>query len=229
MDLIFYGFLLLSLKLIGRVGLHVGALIAVGGYFLIFKGIEKADASNPHFRKNKELLIALMVINGIAFLTSLGKSNAGSLLLLVGFVIDIIVMLNLFKGIALFSDKLEDKTLPTKLFKRWRMTYILAGAIFLVSIIMVIVTFTSLPWTQMPQILAQIQAMGAGQGEEIFAMFWNLLMPVIGTVILWFVLVGLLGLTLFIFQILFLVAMYQIQSQVHRAQLNQTLNPTDLQ
>ncbi len=229
MDLIFYGLLALSFRALNFPSLSLGALLAAGGYFLIFKGIEKAGSDNPHFRKNKELLIALMVINGIAFLTGFGRANAGGLLLIVGFVIDIIVMLNLFKGIALYSDQLVDKKLPTKLFKRWRMTYILYGVMALVCLVMFFVIIASLPWTTMPDILAQFQALGAGHGKEILTLFWNLLVPVMSMVILWIVLSSLLGLAILVFQILFLVAMYQIQSQVLHAQLNQTLNPTDLQ
>lgn len=229
MDLIFYGFLALTFRIINQPGLPVGTLLAIGGYFLIFKGIEKAGPDNPHFRKNKELLIALMVINGIAFLTGFGRANAGGLLLLVAFVIDIIVMLNLFKGIALYSEKLEDKNLPTKLFKRWRMTYILWGIMALLSLIMFFVIVASLPWTDMPDILAQIQAVGTNNVREILTLFWNLLIPVMSMVILWIVLSGLLALTILVFHILFLVTMYQIQSQVQRAELNQSLNPTDLQ
>ena len=214
MELMFYGFVLLAFRFIRSDRFNLGVLLAIGGYYLILKGIEKVDKENPFFYKTKKLLYVLMGLNGVIFIFSISRAVAmGGLFDFAAFCIDIIVFVNLIKGIQVYTDKLKDKAQPIKLFKRWRMTYILIGIMVSVGIIMLILTFTALPWAQMPDFLKQIQEAGTTNYREIFTLSWNFFMPVMGMLVLWGVLMMGLSISLIIFKILFLVSMYKIQAE----------------
>ena len=213
MELIFYGFVLLAFRFIGTERVQIGALLAIGAYYLISLGIAKVDKENPYFNKVKHLLYVLMGLNGAFFIFAASKAGVSGLFNFAAFIIDIIVFDSLIKGIQVYTDKLIDKTQPTKLFKRWRMTYILIGSMVSVSIIMGILTFTSLPWEQIPDWLTQLQEVGATNMNEFLSLSWNFFMPVMGMLILWAILMFGLLVTFVIFKILFLVSMYKIQAE----------------
>lgn len=213
MELMFYGFLLLAFRFIGSDRVHFGALLAIGAYYLILRGIEKVDKENPYFNKTKNLLYVLMGLNAAVFIFSASKAGSGGLFDFVAFIIDIIVFISLLKGIQVYTDKLKDKTQPIKLFKRWRMTYILIGIMVSVSIIMGILTLTSLPWAEILDWVKSVQVVGTDNLREFLTLTWNFFMPAIGLLVVWGILMLSLSIALLVYKILFLVSMYKIQTE----------------
>ncbi|TXT16233.1 MAG: hypothetical protein FD133_1911 [Erysipelotrichaceae bacterium] len=213
MELMFYGFVLLAFRFIGTERVQIGALLAIGAYYLISLGIAKVDKENPYFNKVKHLLYVLMALNGAFFIFAATRAGIGGMFNFAAFIIDIIVFVSLIQGIQVYTDKLIDKKQPIKLFKRWRMTYILIGSMVSVSIIMFILTFTALPWEQMPDFIKQLQEASTTNYQEVFNLSWNFFMPVMGMLVLWAILMFGLLVTFVIFKILFLVSMYKIQAE----------------
>lgn len=214
MELMFYGFVLLAFRFIGTERVQIGALLAIGAYYLISLGIAKVDKENPYFNKVKHLLYVLMGLNGAFFIFAATKAGIGGMFNFAAFIIDIIVFVSLIQGIQVYTDKLIDKKQPIKLFKRWRMTYILIGSMVSVSIIMGILTLSSLPWSEFAVWSKQIQEVtSTGNTKEIMDLVLNFFMPVMGMMILWAILMFVLLVTFVIFKILFLVSMYKIQTE----------------
>lgn len=235
MNFIFFGFLLSIFGGFTINQVNIGPLLSVGAYFLIYKGVLTVDGENPFFKKIITLLFILMGLSGVAFLTGLvNLGPLGSLVGLAVFIIDIIVFYNVIKGIQLYADKLIDKTQPKKLFKRWRMQYILIGIIIVLSIVMFVVAITTVSWAAIAEMVQSYNGAGPLDQEAIRALlsnYMNVLQPVLVTLMIWIFGVLSLALALLVFKIMFLASMYRIQAdyQIYLANPTSVENPTELQ
>ena len=216
MNFIFYGFLLSLFGGFEISQVNIGPLISVGAYFLIQKGVLTLDRENPFFKKVPTLLYVLMGLSGLSFLVGLARTGGfGGLVGLAVFVIDIIVVFNVIKGIQLYTDMLIDKTQPKKLFKRWRMQYILIGILVVVSLVLGITAIASVSWTTMADFVRALQATGGADQaaiEMIFTTYMSILQPVLIIIFVWIFLTLTILISLLVFKILFLVSMYKIQA-----------------
>lgn len=238
MNFIFFGFLLGVFGGFTINQVNIGPLISIGSYFLIYKGVLVVDRENPFFKKVITLLLVLMGLSGVAFVVGLvNTAGIGGLVGFAIFIIDIVVVLNVIKGIQLYSDKLVDKKQPIKLFKRWRMQYILMGVMIVLSIIMVIVALTTVSWSAMMDLINTLQTYsGSGMIDQetlnaLISSYLNTLQPVLVTLFVWIFGMMSLVITLLVFKILFLVSMYRIQADYQLYLVNPTSveNPSGLQ
>ena len=216
MSFIFFGFLLGVLGGFNMNQVNIGPLISIGAYYLIYKGILTVDRENPFFKKTITLLYILMGLSGLSFL--IGISNSVGFSGFVGiavFVIDIIVVYNVIKGIQVYADQLKDPTQPTKLFKRWRIQYILLGIIIATSIVMVILAVTTVSWAALIEMINALRNTLPSNQEAIQAIissYLNILQPILVILFLWIFAMAALAITMLVFKIMFLVSMYRIQA-----------------
>lgn len=233
MNFIFYGFLLSLFGGFEISKVNIGPLISIGAYFLIQKGVLSLDRDNPFFKKVPTLLYVLMGLSGLSFVLSLVDTGFGGLVGIIAFIIDIVVIYNVIKGIQLYSDKLIDKNQPKKLFKRWRMGYILIGILVVLSIVMVIAAIASVSWTTMYDFVLALQTSGGNQAmiESIVADYMVALQSVIIIFVVWAFTAFVLFISILVFKILFLVSMYKIQAdyQVYLANPTPVETPTQIQ
>lgn len=233
MNFIFYGFLLSLFGGFDIGGVNIGPLISIGAYFLIQKGVLSLDRENPFFKKVPTLLYVLMGLSGLSFVLGLVDTGFGGLVGIVAFIIDIVVIYNVIKGIQLYSDKLIDKNQPKKLFKRWRMGYILIGILVALSIVMVIAAIASVSWTTLYEFGMALQASAGNQAliESIVADYMVALQSVIIIIVVWAFTAFALFISIIVFKILFLVSMYKIQAdyQVYLANPTPVETPTQIQ
>lgn len=227
MNYIFYGFLLNVFSGFTLGGVNIGPLLSVGGYFLIHKGVMSLDRENPYFRKVPTLLYALMILSGLAFLTGLVDTKGfGGLVGIAAFVIDIIVIYNIIKGIQLYSDKLVDQTQPKKLFKRWRIQYILIGVLAVLSFVLLIAAIASVSWTAISGFITEVSAVGATDTDAlqaIFTSYLSVLQPILVIFLVWVISVFFIAISLVVFKIMFLVSMFRIQSDYQLYLNNKTI------
>ncbi len=235
MEYLFYGFLIHALGGVTINRVNIGPLISVGAYYLIYQGILKVDRDNLFFNKIINFLFALMIMSGLSFLLGIANRNGlDGILGIAIFVLDIIVFLNLIKGIATYSDKLNDPKQTIKLFKRWRMRYILIGVIMVISIVAVIVSIASVPWSSMIDFFNALRT-NPTNVQGVLDMYLDVLQPVLITFFVWLISVIALATAVLIFEILQLVAMYKISQDYARylavAALQQpaSSNPSNLE
>jgi len=216
MNFIFYGFLV---SLFGGLDINqvsIGPLFSIGAYFLIQKGVLSLDRENPFFKKVPTLLYVLMGLSALSFVFGATRTTGLSGLIgLATFVIDIIVIYNVIKGIELYSDVLIDKRQPRKLFKRWRIQYILGGVWLVFSIVLGIVAIASVSWATMAEFVQALQATGGTDQaaiQTIITNYMSILQPVIVIVFVWIFTTLVIAISLLVFKILFLVSMYRIQA-----------------
>lgn len=216
MNFIFYGFLIHALGGFTINQINIGPLISVGAYYLIYQGILKVDRDNPFFNKIINFLFALMILSGLSFLLGIASRNGlDGLLGIAIFVLDIIVFLNIIKGITTYSDKLNDPKQPIKLFKRWRMRYILLGAMVAISIIAIIVSIATVPWSSMIDFFNALRA-NPTNVQGVLEMYLDVIQPVLITFFVWLISLIALATAVLVFEILQLVAMYKISQDYTR-------------
>ena len=227
MNFIFYGFLLNVFGSFTVGGVNIGPLLSVGGYFLIHKGVMSLDRENPYFKKVPTLLYALMILSGLVFIIGLVDTQGfGGFIGIAAFVIDIIVIYNIIKGIQLYSDKLIDQTQPKKLFKRWRIQYILIGVIVALSFVLLIAAIASVSWTAISGFITEFSAVGATDTDAlqaIFTSYLSVLQPILVILLVWVISVFFISISLVVFKIMFLVSMFRIQSDYQIYLNNKTI------
>jgi len=235
MNFIFYGFLVHALGGLTINQVNIGPLINVGAYYLIYQGIMKVDKDNPFFSKIINFLYALMILSGISFVFGVASRNGlDGFIGIVIFVLDIIVFLNLIKGIATYSDKLNDPKQTIKLFKRWRMRYILLGIIVGVTIIAAIVSIASIPWSSMVEFVTAIRNNPANV-QAVLEQYLDVVQPILITFFVWILMMFALFITVLVFEILQVVAMYKISQDYARylveaaIQKSTSTTPTNLE
>jgi len=235
MNFIFYGFLLSFFGGFELGGVNIGPLISIGAYFLIQKGVLSLDRENPNFKKVPTLLYVLMGLSGLNFVLSILKLGDVAFFVSIAlFIIDIIVIYNVIKGIQSYTDVLADKNQPVKLFKRWRMTYILAAILFVLSIVMVIAAIASVSWAAIYDFYLAIQTAAVLDQVALEAMLTNymtILAPAFLILFLWAFAAIALGIWMLVLRIMFLVSMYRIQAdyQVYLANPTPVETPTNIQ
>lgn len=216
MNFIFYGFLVHALGGLSINQVNIGPLINVGAYYLIYQGILKVDRDNPFFSKIINFLYALMILSGISFVFGVASRNGlDGFVGIAIFVLDIIVFLNLIKGIATYSDKLNDPKQTIRLFKRWRMRYILMGVIVGVTIIAAIVSIASIPWSSMVEFVTAIRD-NPSNVQVVLEQYLDIVQPVLITFFVWIMSLLALFATVLVFEILQVVAMYKISQDYAR-------------
>lgn len=216
MNFIFFGFLLGVLGGFRISQVNIGPLISSGAYYLIYKGILTVDRENPFFKKIITLLYILMGLSGLSFIVGITNTTGfGGIVGLAAFIIDIIVIYNVIKGIQVYSDQLKDPTQPTKLFKRWRIQYILLGIIIVTSIVVVILAVTTVSWAALIEMINALRNTLPNDQEAIQAIlssYLNILQPILVIIFLWIFAMAALAITMLVFKIMFLVSMYRIQA-----------------
>lgn len=212
MTTLFYGILLSAFSGLTINEFNIGPLFSVGAYFLIRKGITELDPENPYFKKVLTLLYVLMGLVGASFVLYVLKVDAlTGLLGIATFVIDIIVMLSVIKGIQTYSDILDDKKEPIRLFKRWRMRYILVGVMIGISLVAVIAAIGSVSWASMIEFGQAMAGATAGEYQAVLESYMDVLQPLLVTLMVWVLVALPLAITTLVFEILYVVSMYRIQ------------------
>lgn len=235
MNFIFYGFLLSFFGGFELGGVNIGPLFSIGAYFLIYKGVLSLDRENPNFKKVPTLLFVLMGLSGLSFVFALVDRNGiGGLLSIVAFIIDIIVIYNVIKGIQSYTDVLIDKKQPVKLFKRWRMQYILGAIALVLSFVMVIAAIASVSWAVIYEFAMDIQSaplLDQAALEALINSYTTILAPAILIGVLWAFAAFVLIIWILVVKILFLVSMYRIQAdyQVFLSTPAPVETPTNIQ
>ena len=211
MNLIFYGFLVMLLGIeVNHVSL--APLFQIGGYALVMQGINAIDKNNPFFKRALPLIYALMVLNGVTFVMDVTNSVVVAMPIgLATGIVSLMAVYNVLKGIQVYNDELQTPDLTTKMYKRWRLSVILFVSVFAAFIIGAIVIISSIPISAFMELFNQLQANPTS--EVIITQLVEPFLPFIGIVSGLSILILILALTGFVFYIMFLVSLYNVQKE----------------
>lgn len=211
MNLIFYGFLVMLLGIEVN-GISLAPLFQIGGYALVMQGINAVDKENKFFKRALPLIYALMVLNGLSFVMDV--TNIVAVAMPVGLangIVSLMAVYNVLKGIQVYNDELQTPNLTTKMYKRWRLSVILVVATAVVGLIGVVIMITSVPMATFFELVTQLATNPAS--EAIAVELGELMMPFAGVTFALIFLIFILAITAFVFHILFLVSLYNVQKE----------------
>ena len=126
-------------------------------------------------------------------------------------IVSLMAVYNVLKGIQVYNDELQTPNLTTKMYKRWRLSVILVVATVVVGLIGVVIMFTSIPMVTFFELVTQLAANPAS--EAIALELGELMMPFAGVTFALIFLIFIFAITAFVFHILFLVSLYNVQKE----------------
>jgi hypothetical protein len=211
MNLIFYGFLVMLLG-IEVSGISLGPLFQIGGYVLVMQGMQAIDKNNTYFKRALPLVYAVMALNAVSFVMDL--ANTADLSGIVGIatgVISLIAVYNVLKGIQVYRDELQTPNLTTKMYKRWRLSWILFTVAIVSVIIAVIALVTAIPFTAFTELFFEFQANPTS--EALAVEIGQMIAPIFGVFFGLMMVFLILAVTAMVFYIMFLVSLYNVQKE----------------